>query len=273
MRKIILPLFILLSLVSFSQDTLPSFSAINKGKNRIVISWYNKYAQVKQISIQRSTDSLNNFKTLTTVPDPMNRQNGFLDSKAPDERMFYRLYILVDGSNFIFTKSKRAISDSILASLLADTLNKKAITDSVYLKVVNRILVEKLPDSSLSTDEILILKRYKNGKFDLITDSLSKKITPSIKTNNKPEIILPNYHIIINKDGLIKIMLTDFLQKKYAIKFFEDDGTFLFEIKEIREAALLMDKSNFYHSGWFKSELYDNGKLVESNRFFIAKEF
>ena len=68
-------------------------------------------------------------------------------------------------------------------------------------------------------------------------------------------------------------MLSDFNQKKYTIKFFEDDDTFLFEIKEIKDASLLMDKSNFYHSGWFRSELYDNGKLVEKNRFFIPKEF
>ena len=64
--------------------------------------------QVKQISIQRSADSLNNFKSIVTVPDPMNRQNGFMDSKESNERMYYRLYILVDGSNFIFTKIQKS---------------------------------------------------------------------------------------------------------------------------------------------------------------------
>ena len=273
MRKIILSLFICSSLLSFSQDTLPSFSVVNKGNNHIVISWYNKYVQVKQISIQRSADSLNNFKSIVTVPDPMNRQNGFMDSKESNERMYYRLYILVDGSNFIFTKSKKAFSDSILASLKSDTMNRKAISDSTYIKVVNRIIKENLPDSALTSEEIYILKRYSNSKLDLLPDSISKKIGSILKRNNKPDLVVPVYHIITNSEGLVKIMLSDFNQKKYTIKFFEDDDTFLFEIKEIKDASLLMDKSNFYHSGWFKSELYDNGKLVEKNRFFIPKEF
>ena len=61
--------------------------------------------------------------------------------------------------------------------------------------------------------------------------------------------------------------------KKYTIKFFEDDDTFLFELKDIKEASLMLEKSNFYHSGWFKSELYDEGKLVEKNKFFMPKDF
>ena len=273
MRKIILSLFTFSFILSYSQDTLPSFSAVNKGNNRVVVSWYNKYALVKQISIQRSPDSLNNFKTIATVPDPMNRQNGYFDSKAPDDKVFYRLYILVDGSNFVFTRPKRAFSDSVLISLKKDTVSRKEITDSAYIKVVNKIIKENIPDSALTVEEINILKKYKNGKLDLFSDSVSKKINAVLKTVSRPELTVPLYHIITNSDGLVKIMLNDFNQKKYTIKFFEDDDTFLFEIKEIREASLLMDKSNFYHSGWFKSELYDSGKLIERNRFFIPKDF
>ena len=133
MRKIILSLLICASALTHAQDSLPAFSVVNKGNNRIVISWNNKYPQLKQISIQRSTDSLSNFKTLITVPDPNNKQNGYLDAKAPNDKMFYRLYILVDGANFIFSKSKRPANDSIRTALLSDT-SSKAIKDSIYLK-------------------------------------------------------------------------------------------------------------------------------------------
>jgi hypothetical protein len=109
MRKIILSLLICASALAHAQDSLPAFSVVNKGNNRVVISWNNKFPQLKQISIQRSTDSLSNFKSLLTVPDPNNKQNGYLDSKAPNDKMFYRLYILVDGANFIFSKSKRPL--------------------------------------------------------------------------------------------------------------------------------------------------------------------
>ncbi len=83
MRKIILSLFAFSTFSAYAQDSLPAFSVVNKGNNRVVISWNNRYKQLKQISIQRSTDSLANFKTLLTVPDPNNKQNGYMDARAP----------------------------------------------------------------------------------------------------------------------------------------------------------------------------------------------
>jgi len=272
MRKIILSLFICISALANAQDSLPAFSVVNKGNNRIIISWNNKYKQVKQISIQRSTDSLANFKSLLTVPDPNNRQNGYMDAKAPTDKMFYRLYIHVDGANFIVTKSKRPASDSIRAALLSDTANKK-ITDSSYLKIVERIISQNLPDSALTSEELLILRRYRNNKLDLLPDSLTRKIDVVVKSKNNSGVVVPMYRIVANKDGLVRISLADFSNRKYSIKFYEDDDTFLFELKDLKEASLMLEKSNFYHSGWFKSELYDEGKLIEKNRFFIPKDF
>ena len=272
MRKIILCLLISTSALAHAQDSLPAFSVVNKGNNRIVISWNNKFPQLKQISIQRSTDSLSNFKSLLTVPDPNNKQNGYLDAKAPNDKMFYRLYILVDGANFIFSKSKRPANDSIRTALLSDS-SSKAIKDSIYLKLVEKILSQNLPDSSLTTEELLLLRRYRNGKQDIYSDPLSRKIDATVTNKNKPDVVIPQYRIVASKDGLVRISLLDFGSKKYSIKFYEDDETFLFELKDIKEPSLMLEKSNFYHSGWFRSELYENDKLLERNRFFIPKDF
>lgn len=273
MRKIILSLFTCISAFAHAQqDSLPSFSVVNKGNNRIVISWNNKYKHLKQISIQRSPDSLANFKSLITVPDPNNKQNGFLDAKAPGDNMFYRLYIHVDGANFIVTKSRRPTNDSIRLALLSDTVNKK-ITDSNYLRIVQKIIDQNLPDSALTTEELVILKRYRAGKLNLFSDPVSKQVNGDLKNKTTAGVQIPIYRIVASKDGLVRIMLLDFENKKYTIKFFEDDDTFLFELKNIKEASLMLEKSNFHHSGWFRSELYDDGKLVEKNRFFIPKDF
>lgn len=273
MRKIILSLFICSSAFAHAQqDSLPSFSVVNKGNNRVIISWNNKYKQVKQISIQRSADSLANFKSLITVPDPNNRQNGFLDAKAPSDNMFYRLYIHVDGANFIVTRSKRPTNDSIRLALIADTANR-IITDSNYLKVVQKIIDQNLPDSALTSEELVILNKYRQGKLDLFSNPVSKTVNGNLKNNSKPDVQIPMYRIIASRDGLVRITLADFENKKYTIKFFEDDDTFLFELKNIKEASLMLEKSNFHHSGWFRSELYDDGKLVEKTRFFIPKDF
>lgn len=273
MKKIILSLFIFISLHSNAQDSLPDFSVINKGNNRIVISWNNPYKLTRQISIQRSPDSLNNFKSIITVPDPMNRQNGYLDTKAPNDRMFYRLYILVDGSNFIFTKTKRPVTESELANAVSEKTIGEPVLDSAVIKVLDKIVNRQIPDTVLTTEEILILKNYRNSKMDRLPDSVSKKIDAVIKLKSRPELVIPMYRIVSTRDGQVQITLKDFQEKTYSIKFFEDDDSFLFEIKTITEATLILEKSNFYHSGWFKSELYENGKLVEQNRFFIPKDF
>ena len=271
MRKIILSVLICIVAFAHAQDSLPAFSVVNKGNNRIVISWNNKYPHLKQISIQRSPDSLSNFKTLLTVPDPNNKQNGYLDSKAPDDRMFYRLYILVDGANFVFSKSKRPSNDSIRTALLSDTTSNR-ITDSVYLKIVEKIINQNLPDSALTSEELIILRRYRSRQA-VLPDSISRKLDAVVKNKRNAEVTIPMYRIVANKDGLVRISLVDVANKNYSIKFYEDDDTFLFELKEIKEASLMLEKSNFYHSGWFKSELYENEKLVEKNRFFIPKDF
>lgn len=273
MRKIILTFSVLITLLANAQDSLPDFSVINKGNNRIVISWNNRYKLTRQITIQRSADSLGNFSSIVTVPDPLNRQNGYLDAKAADDKMFYRLYILIDGSFFVYTKSKR----SVLEGAVPITRNEITVplpeTDSALKKVLDKISNVKNPDQPLTTEEILILKKYQNNKLNKISDSVSRKIDAVIKIKPKPELILPMYRVVSNKDGLVQINLTDFAEKKYTIRFYEDDESFLFELKNIKESPLLLDKSNFYHAGWFKSELYDNGKLQEKNRFFIPKDF
>jgi hypothetical protein len=249
---------------SNAQDTLPRFSVNNKGNNRILISWYNKFATVKQISIQRSTDSLNNYKTILTVPDPANKQNGFMDTKAPSDQMFYRLYILLDGGNFLFTKATRPVHDSVLFRALI-----KEVSDTVLARVISK----SLTDSTLTPEEMVILKKYKDSRMELEKDSTVLQINGNIKDKNKTELNVPSYRIVTNREGNVRIRLADFYEKKYSIKFFEEDETLLFEIKEVKEAFLLLDKSNFHHSGWFSYELYADEKLVEKHKFFIPKDF
>ena len=103
MNRICLFFLLLISSLSYGQDTLPRFSVKNVGSNRFIVGWVNTYGLVKQISIQRSHDSLKNFTTILSVTDPMARQNGYADTKAPNDHMFYRLFVVLDKGQFFFT--------------------------------------------------------------------------------------------------------------------------------------------------------------------------
>jgi hypothetical protein len=79
--------------------------------------------------------------------------------------------------------------------------------------------------------------------------------------------------VFITKDGNVSITLPEADRKKYTVKFLEQDLTMLLELKDIKQTALIVDKTNFLHAGWFRFELYEDGKLKEKNKLLIPKDF
>jgi hypothetical protein len=238
MKKLLLILLTFITCVyAQAQDTLPKFSVKNVGNNRIIIDWTNRFTDIRQISIQRSFDSLKNFKTILTVADPTNPQNGYADNKAENDHMFYRLYILLDKGVYLFGNSKRPVWDTL----------------TPYKKINGTDKPNALIPS-------------------LLGDTASK----GSGISNKPRVEgwVPSKLVYTNNgDGYVRINLPEGEDKKYNIKFFSFDDKFLFELKDIKERSFKLDKTDFYRSGWYKFELYEDGNLLEKNKFFIPKEF
>lgn len=213
------------SILAYSQDTLPRFHVNNLGNDaqgnaRIVISWVNNYASLKQISIQTSHDSLKNYRTLVSLADPNAKLNGFADNKALNDHMFYRLFVVKDNGEFFFTSPKRPVVD---------------------------------------TTRTVVVKENNEGKKP---DAVAKKTD-----------FVPSFFVYTNKDGYVFINLPDADKQKYRIRFFEEDESFLFELKNINQTGLTLDKTNFIHAGWFLFELYNDEKLIEKHKFYLEKEF
>jgi hypothetical protein len=82
----------------------------------------------------------------------------------------------------------------------------------------------------------------------------------------------PSGFIYANKDGNLVIVLPEPAKKHFTLKVFREDGTTVFVMRNIKESELLIDRSNFFHSGWFKYELSENGKIREKNKFFIPAQ-
>ncbi len=242
-----------------AQDTLPDFTVKNFGKKRIIVSWKNSYPLVKQIGIQRSSDSLRNYKTILTVIDPMLPENGYFDNKAPTDSMFYRLFIVLDNAQFIFTDPQKPVLDTSKQLIVEEKIslideknnltNKKpGVTELLYNHVIFK-----------STDSTIIINTYDSSL-------LEKQII-------KPYVYTPSMYVFTQKDGYVQIHLPEAETKDYSIKFFEEDDRFLFELKKILKPSLKIDRTSFYHAGWFKFELYENKKLLEKHKFFLQKDF
>ena len=122
------------SLTSFSQEQLPDFSVYKVGGGRVVISWTHNLKDIKQISVQRSHDKNNFFKTISTMPDPTIQQNGLSDTKAPYDSMYYRIFVMSEGGRFFTTKVKQPSVDSLgLAGAYADNSNTSINLNTNFL--------------------------------------------------------------------------------------------------------------------------------------------
>lgn len=88
----------------------------------------------------------------------------------------------------------------------------------------------------------------------------------------KSGITYPSSTIYTAKDNNIVIYLPESNVKKYSIKFYDESEKFLFELTKLKEEYLIIEKVNFVHTGWFRFELYENGTMIENNKFQILKD-
>ncbi|MEP7231739.1 MAG: hypothetical protein ABI691_15865 [Ginsengibacter sp.] len=105
-----------------------------------------------------------------------------------------------------------------------------------------------------------------------VTTEIGKPVQPTQPLLPVQNYFVPSREIYTGLDNNIVMSLPDADKKKYSVKFFEDDGTFLFEIKKIAEPYLTVDKVNFVHAGLFRFELFDNRVLIERHKFYIPKD-
>lgn len=263
-----------------SQDTLPDFKLVHKGNNKVIISWVSKYgSSIRQLSIQRSTENYSNFRTILTLPDPTVLQNGFVDTKVADNKSFYRLYILLEGGKYLFSKVKRPVLDTSKTSdaplIVADQKTVTSVDANIANMAPERMIYIKRRDTLIAQIGDRFIKKYKDSVAIRTKDTIfySGQDTLIIKPFVPREVFKPSRYVFTDKDGNIKLILPDAAIKKYTVKFIDDDNSLVFEIKQVTAPDLIIDKANFLKAGWFKFELYEGAQLKERNKLYISKDF
>src|SRR5205823_6345825 len=103
------------------------------------------YALVKQISIQSSHDSLKDYKTILSVTDPNAKENGFADTKAASDHMYYRLFIVLDKGQFFFTPARMPFLDTA--------------------RLIRNKTIDRVKDTFVSSTEIKTVEVAKRNNF------------------------------------------------------------------------------------------------------------
>ncbi len=309
MNKIIAAFFLIfISLQSYSQDTLPNFNVFILSPDNIQISWNNPFEGCNQIAVQRSYDSTRFFKTIFSPQSPELPQNGFVDNTpAPGMKVYYRLFYVLSGGSYFFTKSKQprpapANSKQVFKKAEPDhykypsnskvNLNKEWFTETESLFKAPQLL----PDD-IETEELVyvhwvsIYKKSKDSLIKTMDIDFYKKYKDSIKLKTKDTLVnigIDEYlikpfvpkpvwkasaYLYTNTDGYTILKVPEFGKHQYKVIFKEENGTDIFTLHKVLDSYLLIDKSNFPHAGWFFYEMYQDDVLFEKNKFFIESDF
>jgi hypothetical protein len=229
-----------------AQKALPDITVKNIS-GKIIISWLNDYKKpVANILIQRSYDSLKNYSTIGTVLNPLNLENGYPDVNPPYNKMYYRVYISFEGGSYVIGPAVRPV---------------KVIPASIPVSI----------DTSSSSNPAPIQQPESNTRFPWqYNQSVDSSLLSIPKKEN--EITYPSARIFTGRQNNVVIHLPQAGMKKYSVKFFDEEDKLLFELTRLNEEYLIIEKVNFVHTGWFHFELYEEGKLIEKNKFYIGKE-
>lgn len=104
--------------------------------------------------------------------------------------------------------------------------------------------------------------------------AMTKTGNPAAGEKKEPVIPWkPSNYIYTTADGNINIKLPEAPKKKYKVKFFEANGAPLFEIEDVTEPFLIIEKAIFLHAGWFNFEITEEGKLLEKWNFYIPLNY
>jgi hypothetical protein len=206
---------------------LPNITVKNIG-DKIIISWVNDYTKpITTLNIQRSFDSLKNYKTVGSVLSPQSKENGYADNNAPYNKMYYRVFVAFEGGLYAYSNIERPVKDTT--------------------RIIENI------------DQQMPWLRVKDNDSSLLMP------------NGKPKITYPSQTIYTLKDNNIIIHLQNTDTKKYSVKFYDEANNLLFEIRKVKEDDIIIEKVNFGKTGWYHFELFEDGELIESNKFQIQK--
>ncbi len=269
-RLVSLVILIFFAGKSSAQDTLPHFTIVERG-DKVVISWVNPYEKVAQLNVQRSFDGVRNFSTIYSATSPQLPQNGFTDMRMPTNRIFYRIFYVLEGGAYFFSVVKRV-------GTVTDYTASRDIKNPNFFNVSandKRIVTIKIKDTTYSQIPAYSFRAFRDSVLRLTKDTLFAVNDSLVMLNPyvAREAFRASMYVFVNRDGLINLSLPLGNDRKYLLKFFEENGTPLFEINQLKESPLILDKSNFIHAGWFLFELYEDNRLKEKNRFYVPRDF
>jgi hypothetical protein len=215
------------------------------------------------------------------MPDPTIPENGTVINRPGAGQLYYRLYLLYPRGRFLFTPIKLAASVP-QPSLQSVSLNKPSTETPIPSPVQKPTLY--VPGSSANVAVPPIEHLIKPDSVARIRPNINP--IPNLKPGSgivinrqkdlptEPILFTPSLTVFTHRDGYVFIQLPATLNSSNVqIRFFTEEGQAIFELTNPPLRSFRIDKTNFYRSGWYRFEIWQKGKMIESNRFYLPLEF
>lgn len=219
----------------------------------------------------RFKDSIN-----TKTKDKLRRLSERAVEWIPVKKEVYFIYkdqqLVAELNKKAYLKWKDSIKYNTRDTLLALDAYHSQIRSYVLPPPQSYVFVYR-NDSLLQVLETSLYRKFK--------DSIASKTKDTLFASDEQHVVIkpfvpryvwkPSDYIFTNNKGYVTILLPLVKQHSYAVIFYEEDGSELFRIKNLKEQELILDKTDFVHAGWFSFELFEDGKLKEKNKFFLPR--
>ena len=187
-----------------AQGALPDFSVKELSQGKIQISWINPYSNCIQLAVQRSSDSINNFRTIFSSQSPELPANGFVDNRLfLQTKTYYRIFYVLKGGAYFFSKS-RGLETKLSIPIALLTPKKLPIRQKDLTSIrINKLIVLRLAPNEY--------KHFKDSIFSKTKDDLKRiydrmvEWMPSVNNNQRKF-----YYVYKNESLLCEILKGSF---------------------------------------------------------------
>lgn len=182
----------ILSVSSHAQNPLPDFMLRELTKGKVQISWNNPYETCIQISVQRSADSLNDFRTIFSSLSPELPANGFVDNKPLlGIKSYYRLFYVLQGGAYYFSSSTPVyirMTNPVIEMPLPNADSRKRTINAISDQSPISIYIRQSEVFKLNKDQYNRFKDSINKTSDLlrrINDHTVEWVPAQVRGNKK----------------------------------------------------------------------------------------
>jgi hypothetical protein len=200
----------------------------------------------------------------------MNTENGYPDVNPPYQKMYYRLSVIFEGGKYAIGPSARPVKESTplqdfdvtyIPEYILEKEKEQKKVERANLQVViadpNKFAIPK--NDSLTG----LIKKKKPAVIDSLAIIAPKKTI---------ETAYPSNRVFTSKYNTVIVQISEVTKKKYSLKIYDENEKLVMDLKHVTEDYLIIEKSNFMKSGWYRFEIYENGEIFEKNKFFVGKD-